>query len=259
VIPQIVPPLTGLSVLVTRPAAQAQSLIDSMRALGAEVIALPTIEILPVAAAAVIATYDTVVFTSVNAVHHGAPQVATLAQSRIVAIGPATAEALRAVKHAPHLVPPDANSESLLEHSELNLAPGQRVLIVRGQGGRELLRETLLSRNIHVDVLDVYQRVLPTYPREIIEALEKRWADDGIHAVVATSVDTLVNLAALLSTEGRSLLNETPVVVPSVRVRTAAMTASIGGEYLLAPGAGDAALLGTLCRWHARARTKAPA
>ena len=77
-IPRIVPPLTGLTVLVTRPAAQCAVLCAEIERQGGSAIAFPAVEIEPVAVQAAVssADYDLVVFVSVNAVEHGARQVA---------------------------------------------------------------------------------------------------------------------------------------------------------------------------------------
>ena len=85
-IPAIIPPLTGLSVLVTRPQPQSDVLASRIRALGGEATILPAIEIRPLCAAAASA-HDLVIFASVNAVEHGARLVARHEGMRIAAIG----------------------------------------------------------------------------------------------------------------------------------------------------------------------------
>ena len=97
-IPKIVPPLTGVTVLVTRPAAQGAALCAEIERLGGSAIAFPAIEIEPLAIAAATAPveFDLIVFVSVNAVEHGAARVSKGPQTRIAAIGRATAAALAA-------------------------------------------------------------------------------------------------------------------------------------------------------------------
>jgi len=125
VIPKVVPPLTGLTVLVTRPAAQCAMLCAEIEGRGGSAIAFPAVEIEPVAvqaAAVAAADYDLVVFVSVNAVEHGAQQVIKSARTRIAAIGRATAAALAAAELAADIVPEAGfNSEALLAHPELQL------------------------------------------------------------------------------------------------------------------------------------------
>lgn len=254
-IPQIVPPLTGLAVLVTRPAPQAQALIESIAKLGGEPIAFPTIEIVPIACARVSVAYDLIVFTSSNAVEHGVPVCDSLMASRLAAIGPATAAALSSRNLTPAVVPASlANSESLLEHPDLRIEGMERVLIVRGEGGRELLREAFEARAIQVDVIEVYRRTVPHYEPEAIVQLEQRWADGEVNAVTATSFDALKHLAELLTPSGRTWLDRTPIVVASQRIRDLSEEERIGGEFVLAGGADDGSMIGALTQWHARGR-----
>lgn len=254
-IPQIAPPLTGLGVLVTRPAQQARGLIEGIAQLGGEPIAFPTLEIVPIECAQISAAYDLVVFTSSNAVEHGVAVCGSLAACRLAAIGPATAAALSSRNLAPAVVPAAlANSESLLAHPDLRIEDVRRALIVRGAGGRELLREAFEARAIHVDVIEVYRRVLPSYEPQVVAQLEQRWAEGEVNVVTATSFDALKHLVMLLTPDGRSLLGRTPIVVASERIRELAQAEHLGHEFLLAGGADDSSIIGTLTHWHARAR-----
>lgn len=253
-IPLVVPPLTGLSVLITRPALQAAALAASIERLGGTTVSLPAIDIVPIATAPATG-HDLVIFVSVNAVAHGARCIARTATMRIAAIGNTTAAALAAGGLAVDLVPEAGfDSEGLLAHPDLDLGTSARVLIVRGAGGRELLQETLIARGCVVETLDVYRRVLPEMDAARRDAIETQWSEGGIDVVTATSVETLHNLHALLSERGRELLRITPLVVASKRIRAAAADMGLAGECLLASGADDAALIGTLSFWQARAR-----
>lgn len=257
-IPLVVPPLTGLSILVTRPAAQGNALTASIEQLGGTALLFPAIGIVPVEVAAAV-NHDLVIFVSVNAVAHGARFVTRAAAMRIAAIGKATAAALASAGMPVDLVPETGfDSESLLAHPELNLAAGTRVLIVRGEGGRELLQETFMARGCAVETLDVYRRVLPEPDAARRAEVEALWSAGGIDVVTATSVETLQNLHALLSDRGRELLRATPLVAASKRIMLAAADMGLRGERVLAPGADDAALIGALAHWHGRARTSEP-
>lgn len=253
-IPRIVPPLTGLSVLITRPAAQAVPLAAAIEQLGGAALLLPAISIVPIEATLVV-DHDLVIFVSVNAVAHGARFITKTATMRIAAIGKATAAALAEAGLAVDLVPESGfNSEGLLAHPELNLAASSRVLIVRGAGGRELLQETFVAHGCPVTTLDVYQRALPAIDAAQRDAIEASWAEGGIDVVTATSVETLQNLLSLLSERGRELLKTTPLLVASRRIMSAAAEMGLRGECVLAAGADDAALIGALSYWHGRAR-----
>lgn len=253
-IPAVIPPLSGLSVLVTRPARQAELLAEHIRALGGDAFQLPAIEVRPIAAT-ISGTYELVIFVSANAVEHGAHLIARTETMRIAAIGKATASALAAANLAADIVPErGSTSEALLSHPQLMLAEGTRVLIVRGSGGRELLQQHFAARGCEVQFAEVYERVRPSVDEMRCSELEAHWAAGGIDVVTATSVETLANLMALLSEQGRQLLRATPLVVPSPRVRQAAADMGLCGECLLAAGADDDSIAGALSRWHTRAR-----
>lgn len=253
-IPRIVAPLTGLTVLVTRPRPQALALADSIAALGGEGIVLPTIAIEPLEAAPPEA-HDWVIFVSVHAVEHAAHLVRRATGTRVAAIGKATASALAAANVPADLVP-DApfTSEALLAHPGFRPTAGQRVLIVRGAGGRETLRETLGTWNVHVAVLEVYRRVRAEIPPAEIAALETRWSEGELDAVTAMSVETFMNLRDLLTPRGRGLLMQTPLVAPSQRIIDAAAATGWNAASLVTSGADDVSVVGALARWRTRAR-----
>jgi uroporphyrinogen-III synthase len=254
VIPAIVPPLMGLSVLVTRPQPQAATLASGIAAFGGEPIVFPSIAIEPIEVASVEA-HDLVVFISVHAVEHGARFIQRTETLRIAAIGNATANALTAANLPATIVPPgESTSESLLEHPELKTAAIDRVLIVRGEGGRETLREAFLSRGSIVNTLEVYRRVAAQVATSAVAALEARWQEGDIDVVTATSIETYLKLEQLLTERGRELLRETRLLAPTQRIIDAAIANGWRGEALISGGADDRSILGTLARWRARAR-----
>lgn len=256
-IPRIVPPLTDLTVLVTRPAVQCAALCAEIERYGGSAIAFPAVEIEPVAVQAKVASadYDLVVFVSVNAVEHGARDVTRSARTRVAAIGRATAAALAAAELAADIVPEAGfTSEALLAHPQLQLTSGARVLIVRGEGGRELLKETFAAHGMSVETREVYRRVRPSVDAARLAEIEARWSDEGIDVVTATSIETLENLQALLTERGRQLLSSTALLVPSRRIVAAAVSAGLRGEAIVAAGADDASMIGALAQWRMRAR-----
>jgi len=257
VIPKVVPPLTDLTVLVTRPAAQCAVLCAEIARQGGNPIPFPAVEIEPVAVQMTVAApdYDLVVFVSVNAVEHGAQQVTRGARTRIAAIGRATAAALAAAELTADIVPEAGfTSEALLAHPQLQLTNGARVLIVRGEGGRELLRDTFAEHGMVVETREVYRRVRPNVDAAKVAEVEARWSDEGIDVVTATSIETLQNLQALLTEHGRQLLSGTALLVPSRRIVAAAVSAGLRGEAIVAAGADDASMIGALAQWRMRAR-----
>lgn len=253
-IPKIIPPLTGLTVLVTRPAAQAAALCNRIVAAGGEALTLPAIDIEPLQAAPVSAC-DLAVFASVNAVAHGAHLLPRDAGIQIAAIGKATAAALEQVQ-LPASIVPDArfDSESLLAHPKLELTAGKRVVIVRGVGGREMLQQTFAAHGMIVETRDVYRRVMPRLDPQRIDEVEARWVEGDIDVVTVTSVETLNNLLGLLSERGRAMLRRTPLVLASRRIKEAAVNSGCEGLLIVAASADDQSTIDALTHWHTRAR-----
>jgi uroporphyrinogen-III synthase len=252
-----VPPLTDLTVLVTRPPAQCAVLCEEIARHGGLAIPFPAVEIEPVTLQTTVTAfdYDLVVFVSVNAVEHGVRQVTKGARTRVAAIGRATAAALAAAELAADIVPEAGfTSEALLAHPQLQLPGGARVLIVRGEGGRELLRDTFVAQGMSVETREVYRRVRPNVDAAKVAEVEMRWSDEGIDVVTATSIETLQNLQAMLTERGRQLLSSTALLVPSRRIVAAAVSAGLRGEAIVAAGADDASMIGALALWRMRAR-----
>jgi uroporphyrinogen III methyltransferase/synthase len=164
-------PLFGRRVLVTRPRGQEASMVRQLEGLGASVTMQPTVEIREIAdwqpvdrAISEIARYGWLVFTSVNGVRafldrlrSGGRDMRALGNTKLAAIGPATADALRSYHLEPDVVPPRFRSEGLVEALKDKLR-GQRVLLARADRGRELLHDEL-ARVADVDQVAVYTQV----------------------------------------------------------------------------------------------------
>lgn len=248
--------LYGLGVLVTRPAHQALPLCRLIEAHGGVAISWPTLHIAapPDAQAATnllqrLADYDVVIFASVNAVEHSWPgiqQGALPSHLQIAAIGAATARALEAhgVRHC--LRPAHGfTSETLLALPRFQVLHGQRILIVRGCGGRMFLVETLTRRGAQVDCAEVYRRELPRVDTRQRDALLRDWESGRIGAVLITSSESLQNLFAMLGSAGQPYIRSTPLIVVSARIQRAAVEQGCR-HILLAREASDQALLAAL-------------
>ena len=209
-------------ILLTRAAEQATELGAALEAAGYDVDNLPALAIEPVDAAEITATYtaepvpDFAIFVSTNAVRHGFAALNLDAATRLVAIGRATADALRETGTADVIENPGVRSEDLLNVDEFggDLA-GKRIVIVRGDGGRDVLRETLTDRGADVDMIDVYRRALPDIPAGDIEAATTALDGGDYAAVIAMSRASYANLETLL---GRDRLAAATVVTPSYGV-----------------------------------------
>ena len=250
--------LTGLTVVVTRPAHQAEALVLAIEAAGGEVLRFPVLAIAPPpdptparARLVGLATYDWVIFVSANAVSAalaltGAP-LQPGPRTQLAAIGAATAAALTAQGLPPSLRPAQsARSETLLDTAPLQAVRGQRILLVRGVGGREHLYRELTRRGAQVSYAECYQRVRPdTDPAPLAALLARRTAT----VISVTSVEGLRNLLALGGTQLRPCLLDTPLLVVGPRQRQAALESGWRGSVLVAPEASVEPLLATLHHW----------
>lgn len=248
-------PLAGKTIVVTRPRAQATELAAGIEALGGHALIFPLLEISPPAdphplqqAIARLADYHLAVFISPNAVDHALVPILAAGQwpahVQPAAIGPGTVKALArfGIQHC--LCPTSRfDSEGLLAEPEL--APeqiaGQRVLIFRGNGGRELLADTLRQRGAQVDCVTAYQRHGPSQP---ISTLRQHWRDRQLHALTLSSSEALRYLIEALDAEGRDFLAATPLFIPHPRI--AEQAHALGLTQIIQTEAADAGILSAL-------------
>ena len=247
-------PLDGLGVIVTRPQRQAGVLAAKIGALGGVPIIWPAIVILPPPeraplerAHATLGDYDIAIFVSANAVEFGAPAAGTW-PARIVtyAPGPGTAETLAAAGIPDARVPVTSlDSEGLLELPALADVTGKRIVIFRGEGGREFLGNTLRARGARVDHVPCYRR---DAPRSGADGLVEAMRDGRAHALTLTSSEGLDNLLAALGPPGRDLVACLPVFAAHPRI---AERAREQGLRAVETAGGDAGLVAGLLEWFA--------
>ncbi len=225
-------PLSGITIVVTRPRLQSESTAKALRGAGAAVIVLPVLEIEPVTCAidaGILAKAYAAIFVSANAVEHGVPclrEHGGLPKSALIAsIGHATTRALHAAGFADVVSPQQSiDSEGLLAMPQLQppLVKGQHVILVRGKsagGGRKLLEETLTTRGATVAPVECYERRDLMPPPARIESLVTLMKTP--FAMMALSVETLDSL--MKSFAGReSMLKSAWLLVPHARVAAAA-------------------------------------
>jgi len=249
--------LEGLGVLVTRPEPQAGPLARRLADLGARVYLLPAVELVPRsdlpalrAALGPVDRFHWVVYVSANAVRYGVTLLDGRRDVRVAAVGPATAAALNHAGHRVSLVPAGGyDSEALLASPEFGHVQGQRILIVRGNGGRELLAETLGARGAEVAYADVYARRCARPIPGAVAAVEADWAQGAIDVVTATSAELLRCLYEILTPAGRALLARTTLVVGGRRIAAAARQIGAEGRLLVATRPDDAGLVDALLGW----------
>lgn len=160
-------------------------------------------------------------------------------------VGAATGQILREHGLQVHYPEHADDSEALLGlppfQQALALADNPRVLIVRGEGGRELLAEHLRGQGVQVDYLPLYRRVLPQYPPA---ALAQRVQAERLNGLVVSSGQGFVHLRQLAA-DAWAQLALLPLFVPSPRV--ADMARAAGAQCIVdCRGASAAALLAAL-------------
>jgi uroporphyrinogen-III synthase len=250
-------PLEGLGVLVTRPEPQAGPLARRLADHGARVYRLAAIELTPRAdfaaqraAVGPIDRYQWVVFVSAAAVRYGVSLLEERRDVPLAAVGPATAAALNHAGHRVSLVPAAGyDSEHLLASPPLQHVAGQRILVVRGGGGRELLADTLAARGAEVVYAEVYERRCAHPVPGAVEAVEAEWRAGAIDVVTATSVELLRCLYEILSPAGRELLARATVVAGGPRIAAAAREIGIAGPSIVAARPDDAGIVDALLEW----------
>lgn len=255
-IPLLIPPLTGLQILVTRPALQAEGLCKHIVDLGGTVLRLPALSIEAKSVELSAIHYDLLIFISSNAVQHGQAIVKAQSQARIAAVGSATAQALQTLGHNIDVTPEQAaNSEALLAHPLL-MNPPAKILIVRGNGGRELLRDTLTARGSTVDIAEVYVRQPATADAMQLALVTQQLQAGELDVISVTSVETLQALDAMFDPDTRQLAHACTLLAGSARIASAARDAGWQGECVIADSPEDARLVAALTRWYTRARSE---
>ncbi|SAK58518.1 bifunctional uroporphyrinogen-III synthetase/uroporphyrin-III C-methyltransferase [Caballeronia glebae] len=258
------------TVVVTRPGGQSSALLALLAGAGFETLEFPLIDIAPVADDAPLRAaldelflppeapgrYALVVFVSPNAIDHafsrlGAPWPADLP---VAVVGPGSVSALaRQGVHAPshRVISPSAeemdprfDSEALFTAIEAQFGTtgleGKRVLIVRGDGGREWLADRLAQAGARVEKAAAYRRVLPEPSMQKWEHIHELLAGQP-HAWLLTSSEGVRNLDELahehLTADEIVLLKRAPFVCPHPRIAEAARGA--GFDRITVSGAGD--------------------
>jgi uroporphyrinogen-III synthase/uroporphyrinogen III methyltransferase/synthase len=201
-------PLAGRRVLVTRAAHQAGKLSDGLRALGAEPVEVPVLEILPPASFELLDaalhqldSYDWLILTSANAVRALSERAAALeialaqpARLKVAAVGEATASAARKAGLQVAFVPETYVAESLVDgllQSLQNQTSSQRILLARAAVARDVIPDALRAAGAEVDVVDAYRNVLPeAAPEQLRQALQT-----GLDAATFTSSSSATHLA----------------------------------------------------------------
>jgi uroporphyrinogen-III synthase len=247
------------AVVITRPRQQAEPLARAVAALGRTPVLLPLLEISPLPEAgqgalrqvlAGLADYALVAFVSPNAIEAAFAHIDHWpAGVDIAVVGEGSRAALAKYGvldggvriHCP-ADPARSDSEHLLQALDLARLAGRRVLVVRGEGGRELMPDALRGAGAAVETVAAYRRAVPAATPELSAQLA------GLLAVpndwIITSSEALRALVSLVDPHLHHQLRQQHLIVPHARIHETAC--ALGFTRLTLTGSGDERLLAAL-------------
>jgi len=252
-------PLKDKWIVVTRPKDQAKNLKHKLESAGANVILFPLQEITPPDNLALIKKqllrlddYDLAIFISANAVKYTFEyiNIDELSSLKIAAIGKKTRHSLDnhgiTVNYYPDGI---SNSEALLSMPDmLEFTKGKKVVILRGNGGRELIRDTLLERAKTVDYIEVYKREFPHTDLTLLNEYHHR---NELDIILISSGQSLTNLFHFSA--NNTWLKKVSLLLGSHRIKQQAseLTENLG-ELLSTQDPSDDAVFERLLEWGKR-------
>jgi len=253
------------AVVITRPRRQAEALAAAVAARGRTPVILPLLEISPAADQAALALalrplrqYALVAFVSPNAVDAAFDHIERWPDGVAIAVvGEGSRAALlqhgideaRVRIHCPR-DPARSDSEHLLQALDLDRLAGQRVLVVRGDGGREVLPDALRAAGCAVETVAAYRRAVPRLDAALAASLRTLLAQPNDWIV--TSSEALRGLAALSAELDAGLdgpssvakLQHQHLIVPHARIAETAR--ALGFTAVTLTGSGDERMLAAL-------------
>jgi len=253
------------AVVITRPRRQAEPLAAAVAALGRTPVILPLLDIAPAADQAALAQalralheYALVAFVSPNAVDAAFAHIERWPDGVAIAVvgeGSRAALALHGIDEARVRIhcprdPARSDSEHLLQALDLALLAGRRVLVVRGDGGRELLPDALRAAGCTVETLAAYRRSVPRPDAALAASLRSLLA--GPNDWIVTSSEALRGLVAIVEGLSSTLddtisvarLQRQHLIVPHARIAETAR--ALGFTSVTLTGSGDERLLAAL-------------
>lgn len=206
-------PLAGRTILITRTKSQSGGFREKLETAGARVLEMPAIEIRPRMSRELdeailqLESYNWLFFTSANGAAIFADQAArlrpgfrpeSLQRPRVCAIGPATSEKIQAYAYRVALVPAVFQAEGVIDELvkfEEGQLEGLRILLPRAAQAREILPEELRRRGAIVDVIPVYETVVPAGMAESLRELLEQAQVDLITFTSSSTVHNFVQAA----------------------------------------------------------------
>lgn len=254
-------------VIVTRPLAQATAFAERVAAIGRQALIFPLLDILPLAddttllgALADLNHYALVAFVSPNAIDAVMTRIASWPKSVPIAImgeGSRAALAAHGIDDSSAKIISPRNtertdSETLLDELDLPALRGRKVLIVRGETGRELLAERLTGAGCQIEQIAAYRRVAPVLTPDKRQTLQSLL--DGEHDWIITSSEglrILMDMVAQLQDATYVVkMQQQRIIAPHMRIAETARNA--GFIHVDQTGSGDERLLAALQFTHER-------
>ncbi|MCF6190366.1 MAG: uroporphyrinogen-III synthase [Cocleimonas sp.] len=240
-------PLKNKWIVITRPSHQSENLKRKLESVGAKPVLFPLIEITPPADLGLIEKqletlqdYDLVIFVSANAVTHSFEKISPsiLQNVKVATTGKKTADALEQLGIKTDFCPKEFfNSEALLAiHEFSDYYAGKKIAIIRGEGGRNLLRDELQKKGASVDYINTYQRVFPQKDLDVLEQRAKQGELDVILLTSGTSVAKFFGLAQEVN-----WINQLTLMLGSPRMQKK-IPGSFQGKLLVAEDPSDETL-----------------
>lgn len=249
------------NVLVTRPAHQAKTLSDLIEQQGWQAIRFPTLEVVGLTNDKIqqqlkrLDKYDWLIFISTNAVNFALAanngRIGSFKRCSVAVIGNATEKAILATGLTVDLIPENHfNTEGLLATQAMQHIKHKHCLIIRGQGGREALANSLSKRGAIVDYMEVYKRVIPIMDScHVHDMLRQQTLD----VITITSGDALKNLIIMIGTELKNQLLAIPLIVISNRIKQLAEKSGFK-KILVTESPSDAAIIKTVLKMSSQAQ-----
>lgn len=247
--------LKGVRVLVTRPEPQARSFCEKLEGLGAEVLELPLIRILPPdswegfdRSFENLRSFDWIIFASANAVNFTLARLyekgltAGFSRIKIAAVGPSTAQAL--VTHAarkPNFVPDSFVAESLVQgfpgYPDLS---GVKILWPKTSIGRTYVKDKLEEAGAVVQIVYCYKTEGPEEPDKVADRLQELLDSRALDCITLTSTETVKQLARCLD----DVLKKQEEIASEAGLRQAARHRLLGNVKIavIGPETYDAAM-----------------
>ncbi|HIO96395.1 MAG TPA: uroporphyrinogen-III synthase [Leucothrix sp.] len=246
-------------VVVTRPKHQAGSITKTLEEAGAHVILFPLLEINPPDNFELskqrldkILNYDLVIFISPNAVEQGLKWLnpSSLQGLEVTAVGAKTSALLTQYGMRVDFSPKgNFNSEALLALPEMrNLGSGKKIAILRGEGGRDFLKEQLELQGCNVDYINLYKR---SCPQKNLEVLKEYHKNKQLDIILLTSGTSAAHLFLMKDKYGNNdWLNDTCLLAGSNRIKQQVLSrTSHRGELLSSSNPSDETIYQKLLEW----------